>query len=53
MNEICVIGAGLAGSMVASLLSKLRDDSGDKLFRISVYEKRDDPRKVCPKLTRI
>lgn len=36
-KEICIIGAGLAGAMLAALLAKLG-------FHISVYEKRPDPR---------
>jgi kynurenine 3-monooxygenase len=35
--HICIVGAGLAGSMAACLLSKLG-------FQISIYEKRNDPR---------
>jgi kynurenine 3-monooxygenase len=38
--RICIVGAGLAGSMMAILLAKLG-------YRISVYEKREDPRVVC------
>jgi kynurenine 3-monooxygenase len=36
-KEICIIGAGLAGAMLAALLAKLG-------FHISIYEKRPDPR---------
>jgi len=36
-NEIAVIGAGLVGSMVATLLTQ-------RGFRVTVYEKRPDPR---------
>lgn len=36
-NHIAVIGAGLAGAMVACLLHKLG-------FQVSIYEKRSDPR---------
>lgn len=38
--RICIVGAGLAGSMMAILLAKLG-------YRVSVYEKREDPRVVC------
>ena len=37
--SVCVIGAGLAGSMVANLLGKLG-------YRVDLYEKRSDPRNV-------
>jgi len=36
-NEVCVVGAGLAGTMIAALLAKAG-------FIVSVYEKRPDPR---------
>lgn len=37
--RVCVIGAGLAGSMMSILLGKLG-------YRVSVYEKREDPKAV-------
>lgn len=36
--HICIVGAGLAGAMVGCLLDKLG-------FQVSIYEKREDPRK--------
>lgn len=37
--RICIVGAGLAGTMMAILLAKLG-------YRVTVYEKREDPRVV-------
>jgi kynurenine 3-monooxygenase len=37
--RICIVGAGLAGSMMACMLGKLN-------YTVSVYEKREDPRAV-------
>ena len=39
--KICIIGAGLAGSMMAILLGKLG-------YKVTVYEKREDPKAVTP-----
>lgn len=44
--EICFIGAGLAGSMAAALLSKLKVTNTDELYKITLYEKREDFRMV-------
>ncbi|MDQ7994793.1 MAG: NAD(P)/FAD-dependent oxidoreductase [Luteibacter sp.] len=38
-NDIAVVGAGLVGAMVATLLTQ-------RGFRVSVFEKRSDPRKA-------
>lgn len=37
--RVCIVGAGLAGSMMACMLGKLN-------YTVSVYEKREDPRVV-------
>ena len=37
--NICIIGAGLAGTMAAALLAKLGNN-----VSVSIYEKREDPR---------
>lgn len=44
--RICIIGAGLAGTMMAILLAKLG-------YRVTVYEKREDPRVVRDFLEKI
>lgn len=36
-GEVCVVGAGLAGTMIAALLAKAG-------FQVCIYEKRQDPR---------
>lgn len=38
-SNICVVGAGLAGSMVANLLGKLG-------YQVDLFERRSDPRNV-------
>jgi kynurenine 3-monooxygenase len=38
-NDIAVVGAGLVGALVATLLTQ-------RGFRVTVYEKRSDPRRA-------